>query len=390
MATRPSPAASIDPVNKFGLIAPMNMVTRQRLINWTLMVVVLVLCFAAMEWIFRASPLSDRLGWASVKSVAERVRQTPKKSTGTLRILGLGDSYTIYRDGQGKNYLRVMEKMANQASQAVEVVNLSRPGVDLGFYEGVARQYIDVLKPDLITVGLYLGNDIPSKVLPPLNKVGVGFDIGLKEGIKKRSRLLNYSFRLLKGYIPALRSGQYHHALAITQKKYHISDQTLAARLKKTDAEIIKLAESDAINPWDLVNGLIQPNRYRDLILQNPASSAGAHVDALFIMLKRLDEFAKKRGIPIVFITIPIRLQVSAADQKYFDRLGVKTGSDLIGETALQKKISGMMRANGLRHFDILPALMSAKRDLFIPLDTHLNNDGQVVAGRHLYQYLKK
>ena len=108
MATRPSPAASIDPVNKFGLIAPMNMVTRQRLINWTLMVVVLVLCFAAMEWIFRASPLSDRLGWASVKSVAERVRQTPKKSTGTLRILGLGDSYTIYRDGQGKNYLRVM------------------------------------------------------------------------------------------------------------------------------------------------------------------------------------------------------------------------------------------------------------------------------------------
>jgi hypothetical protein len=37
----------------------------------------------------------------------------------------------------------------------------------------------------------------------------------------------------------------------------------------------------------------------------------------------------------------------------------------------------------------MLPALKKAKGDMYIPLDTHLNNAGQVVAGTHLYHYLK-
>jgi hypothetical protein len=61
----------------------------------------------------------------------------------------------------------------------------------------------------------------------------------------------------------------------------------------------------------------------------------------------------------------------------------------LIGNTPLQIKISEMMRLNGLLHIDLLPALSKSDEALFIPLDTHLNNAGQVVAGTHLYHYLK-
>jgi lysophospholipase L1-like esterase len=366
-----------------------NNLPRQGLINWILLLVVLLLCFAVMEAIFRVSSLGDRLGWAAVSTVPERVRQTPPKTPDDFRIMGLGDSFTIYRDGQGKNYLRIMEKLANQSGQSVEVVNLGRPGMGLDFYEGVARKYLDVLKPDLITVGLYLGDDIPATVVPPQPINDTSF-ISLKEKIKNQSKLLNYSYRLLKQVLPVLQSGHYAEILSAAQKKHNISNQTLASRLKEIDINIIDLAQSDAINPWDLVNGLILPNHYYDLITQNPNSASSKHIDALITTLKRFDDFAQKRGVPVVFITIPIRLQVSEKDQAYFKKLGLKTGKVLIGNTPLKKKIADKMSQNGLNHFDMLPALMDEESDLFIPLDTHLNNAGQVVAGTHLYHYLKK
>ena len=211
---------------------------RKRLINWTLLLVVLLLCFAAMEAIFRVSSLGDRLGWAAVSTVPERVRQTPVKAPGDFRIMGLGDSFTIYRDGQGKNYLRIMEKLANQNGHSVEVVNLGRPGIGLDFYEGVARKYLDILKPDLITVGLYLGDDIPTRVLPP-QSINDTSGISLKEKIKNQSKLLNYSYRLLKQVLPTLQSGHYAEILSAAQKKHGISDDTLTSRLKKIDNKII-------------------------------------------------------------------------------------------------------------------------------------------------------
>jgi len=283
----------------------------------------------------------------------------------------------------------VMEKLAKLEGYPIEVVNLGRPGIDLAFYEGVARQYIDVLEPDLITVGVFLGDDIPAQVVRPVNIV-VGRKTSLKEKLKSNFKFLNYVFRLLKQYIPALHSDHFKEVLRQAQKQHDVSDRVVTDRQKRIEPKIIEMAKSDTINPWDLVNGLILPNRYQELITLDPKSNAVRHIEALFIVLKRLNNYAKQRKIPVVFITIPIRLQVSEIDQRYFNRLGVKTGANLIGNTPLQKKLSAMMKSNRLLYFDMLPALRAAKRDLFIPLDTHLNNAGQDVAGTQFYQYLKK
>jgi len=358
------------------------------LYSWLLLISVLILCFIVLEWGFRYSSLGDKLGSHGAGSVPERVRQAPAKSPNKFRILGIGDSFTIYRDSQGKNYLRIMQKLAQKEGNSVEIINLARPGTGPDYYEAVARKYVDTLKPDLVTVGLYLGDDVPAKVLPP-HFLPAPDRSGFKEMVKSQSQLLRYTFRILKQHIPAIQSGHFDNALAIARKELSISDQIFAQRLRSIDPEIIDYARSDAINPWDLVKGLMQPNQYRELITQDPASASANHIDAFITMLRRFKKFTDQRKIPLIIIIFPIRIQVSIKDQSYFEKLGIKTGQDLIGDSPLQKTIAAKMKAYGFHHVDMLPALKKAKGDMYIPLDTHLNNAGQVVAGTHLYHYLK-
>lgn len=89
---------------------------------------------------------------------------SPQKAENTLRILFLGDSYTIgwgVRENQA--FPRVVEKNLQQIypDKKIEVINAgligTGPSYDYLFYKNEGIN----LKPDIVVVGTYLYNDIP-------------------------------------------------------------------------------------------------------------------------------------------------------------------------------------------------------------------------------------
>ena len=82
--------------------------------------------------------------------------------SGQKRVLVLGDSFTEWRDITKHSYVRAAEK----ALTNVEFINLGKGGTDIPDYYLNLVRYVDVLDPDLVLVGLYLGNDLKPNKMP--------------------------------------------------------------------------------------------------------------------------------------------------------------------------------------------------------------------------------
>jgi hypothetical protein len=166
--------------------------------------------FLFVELAVRYLRLGDKMGWSMVPSVSERVAKTGVANRGKARILVLGDSMTEWRDNTGESYVRIAERML----PSIEVVNLAEGGTDLPSYLSNLLRFGERLRPDLILIGLYVGNDLfPST--PPLESAEMrsalealpspSQELTLKR-IAKRSVLLNYGhleqcrFRRVIGY----------------------------------------------------------------------------------------------------------------------------------------------------------------------------------------------
>ena len=97
-----------------------------------------------------------------VPSVSVRVAKTGVANPGTTRILVLGDSMTELRDKYGESYVRIAEQMLTQRRGGES----SRGETDLPSYLSNLLRFGERLRPDLILIGLYLGNDLFLQHLP--------------------------------------------------------------------------------------------------------------------------------------------------------------------------------------------------------------------------------
>src|SRR5438445_5511693 len=129
--------------------------------NWLLLASSVTIALLIAEFVFRYLPLGDMAGWSMVAPVAERAAAVPPKG-GRTRIVALGDSFTEWRDNTGHSFVRVAERLL----PSVEMVNLGESGNDVEDYFGNFLQYGRELRPDLVLIGLYLGNDLVPSVLP--------------------------------------------------------------------------------------------------------------------------------------------------------------------------------------------------------------------------------
>jgi hypothetical protein len=83
-----------------------------------------------------------------------------KKKKDVIRILGLGDSYSIYMKDKGKNYINFLQQkyLAND-NGTVEIINAGMEAMGPGYYWHILKKYGDLFKPDLVLVGFFVGND---------------------------------------------------------------------------------------------------------------------------------------------------------------------------------------------------------------------------------------
>jgi hypothetical protein len=361
--------------------------------NIALAAVSLAVSLVASEYAFRALPAAERFGWNAPIDIAARVASLPEKRPGEIRILALSDSFGVFLKNEGRNLFSVVERLGREVGADVRVVNLSVAGTGMRAYLTNLERHGAQVRPDLVLVGLYLGNDIsdyeeavrrggePGGGLP---EEPTGVAARAAAFVKRHSLLLNAGFRLAKQAVPALRADSFERSLAAAGAVFGLPAAETALRLASVDPAVVDRARADALNPWLLAYGVTNPGYYRDL-LDLPAGTPAAAAFELF--LRDLDRFAadvRALGAKPVVLPIPVKLQIEPSSHAWYAGLGYATAPAMLGETALSRHLGEALAARGIAAVDPAPALRAAGT-VYLDGDHHLNARGNEVAGRALF-----
>jgi hypothetical protein len=108
---------------------------------------------------FRGKPFSRdwnfHLNSRGFKDVEFSTRKTP----GTTRILGIGDSFAFGVVPYEYNYLTLVEEYLKQSGHNVELINMGIPGIGPFHYLSLLAHDGLVLEPDRVLLSFFIGND---------------------------------------------------------------------------------------------------------------------------------------------------------------------------------------------------------------------------------------
>jgi hypothetical protein len=132
----------------------------------------------------------DTLGdFADFTSRGYLTEEIFNKLPGAFRIMSLGDSFAVYPpEGNPKlNYNHILaEKFAALGQRRVDLVNFGMPAVGPGYYWHILERYGERIRPDLVMVGFFTGNDFEEWEMT--------IDLGnyLTEPLSLKRKLLGY------------------------------------------------------------------------------------------------------------------------------------------------------------------------------------------------------
>ena len=82
------------------------------------------------------------------------------KKKDVVRILGLGDSFSVFLRDKKKNYNDILQQEFIASGRGdVEIVNAGMEAMGPGYYWHILNKYGDLFKPELVVIGFFVGND---------------------------------------------------------------------------------------------------------------------------------------------------------------------------------------------------------------------------------------
>lgn len=284
-----------------------------------------------------------------------------EKAAGIRRILGIGDSFVFGVVPYPQNFLTILEEKLNSGGERFEVLNMGISGTGPPEYLSLLKNEGLGLKPDMVIVFFYLGNDAGS-----LKYKDEGPSVRKWEGGRSYVlAFLNYAYRLFKGYFvlsvfnkrysdttPSMKARQYLQYVALNSIKYTLSPDGSPIMLKRPD-----------------INGLFMVS-----------------MNNLF-MIKR---FCDSNGIELLVVLLPEEIQINRNLQsRVVSGLRDKPRFDFKIPNRL---ISHDLRKTGIRFLDLTEDFSrhyeSRKVGLYKPNDTHWNIAGNRLAAELLYPHL--
>lgn len=274
-------------------------------------------------------------------SIGIRERELTKKAIGERRILILGDSFTF---GSGVEVEEVYPRQVEGFLQSgglpnFTVINAGVPAYST-FQEVIwFERIVDLIQPDAVILGFFLGNDFHDNIL--LNKYDV-----------------------ISGYL--------------VTKSVHGSRLSLTERLGIPPEIKIMLRTKlhlyvFLMNIWSttLVRaGLADTDEMFEIYQENLTQKTMEIISKTRDALSRLTALCHKRSLPLGLVLIPDGRVAEILDQKrgyQFERPA--------------KIVSKLVEIEGIPVLD-LSRDFKEKSDLYFPVDGHWNAKGHLVAGR--------
>ncbi len=290
---------------------------------------------------------------------------TIEKSDQRRRIAFLGDSFTFgsWADNYEKSFVGVFD--ANVSSERWEVLNFGVGGYGLGDMELQLQENVLAFSPSYVVVVVFAGNDFRDTFL--------GID---KERIE--NGVAHLRNQVVRTRVP---------------EELLVEDTTVPQPCRRESAVLRGLdvfSSFRLLSPiLDLENLCVEFAVNRNFTMfsfwsQYPYPNAALRAkDTVIATLDRLDSVLAGRGARLAIVGLPTSEQVHA-------RVNAGPGYD----TAFpQVYLQVFARERDIPYIDFLPILRShvlrTNERIYLKSDTHLNNEGHEIVGRHLAEWFR-
>lgn len=301
----------------------------------------------------------------TINSQGYRGREFGPEKHGRFRILAIGDSFTFgYGVEDNESYPARLEQILGNEyhMEGIEIVNA---GFAAGYFPDTYYLFLKErglkLRPDLILIGFFIGNDIDHRNASEhrwvnTDRDGLPLRIMSVEGEVEDGRWVRRHKQAVYR-IPVLRNSHLFQLLVSAGKGVSRIVQGEEARL------------ADSSNPF-----------MYEATYQERTDAAVRQVQTLFRAMAAL---AAKARIPLVVLMIPAREQV------YPDKRPSVGNRDRDLEKP-QRIFSAFFERERIPYLDLLPHLKGPAREagLYFPYDMHWNAKGHDLGARVVAAYL--
>ncbi len=284
-------------------------------------------------------------------------------------ILMLGDSFTFGTGvDQGETYTERLEKKINIAMPHSEwnIWNGGHVGYSIGNYYVLLKKLAPVLKPDLVVVNIFVGNDITE--------------------LRRKNWIYGPRENLIK---------------VVDQKVFANAENQLESRTEKKPLSYFLHFVLEKIEILKYKYGKNKASEKQKPTLTWPVfldkNQEGAdpeieiYWNEFFKGFSQIQYWGLQNDVPIVFVIMPMDVQVSSSYRKKYSR--IYFNNEAFEAKRPQKRIMTACRKTNADCLDLLPSFQEnrKKEDIYFNhnADPHLSILGHNVVAHLLFQKIK-
>lgn len=270
-----------------------------------------------------------------------------EKEPGVYRIIGIGDSFVFSVVPYRHNFLTLLEERLNAGLPAkrYEVINMGIPGANLEHYRSLLVNEGLALRPDLLLLCVFVGNDLSGSPPPAPATSYV-------------ASLIEF---LLRAPHPVLLSQANAFDYRDDQPSFGTYDEYLTIEMKSA------------------------------FLYRRDDPAHGRLIDQAMEYITAIQRIAASQGIGSLLVLIPDEMQVNPALQQAAVRTLGLTDGDMDFDLP-NRLLTRALRQAGIAYLDLLDSFRAASRrlSLYKPQDTHWNIAGNQLGAEVIADHLRR
>ncbi len=292
------------------------------------------------------------------------------KDRDEFRILGLGDSFAVELAKEKKNYHDFLEYELQKESgrSNVKVINAGMESTGPGYYRHILERYGDLIRPDLVLVGFFVGNDFSD----------MRFDLArygnfIFEPIDKKERIFR-NLRFKNFWLCQFFSNEVRYMQKIkAREKELLTGNALEEAFLPEDIFL----ETEYIKSW--IFDVRKAQNLKELW------------DLESRVILKMKEFCDRRNIPLVIAIFPDEFQV---EEETRNQVVKHYGLDMsfMDLKLPNELIAGFCSDHDIYALDLLGPFQEAAKSkrLYLVRNTHWNEAGNELAGKAIADFIRK